>query len=686
MKGLIQRQSGGTPRVFDGRGSMCRGPRPSRTQGVPPSAARGAVVIACALIVCGANVRPAAAQSSRLHRAFADVDAGDGNAAAEEPRPGTVRLASGQQPPARSATSPQSPTHKPIRAKASAPTTVERKPTQAPEELPTLPMKAIVPLAGAVQGDGLSLTQEKKGNITLIVRDKPLSQVLALLAQTQQLNIVASNDIDAVISITLKDVPLEEALTSILAVANYTWVRRNNIILITSLQDSVNLPADVQGRQIQVFNLDFVAASSVSETIQNFLSPIGKVSVCSSSHTNNRQTQERIVVEDLPESLARIATYIAQIDHPPRQVLIEAHVLQVNLSDTNSCGVNFDALFRIAGANANIISIPNLATPLPTPGVPPATPSDPAFLATINGHDLQAVISMLARTNDTKTLGSPKLLVLNEQEARLQVGKHLGFKTSTTTDTSTIQNVQFLDVGVVLRITPRITRDGCVLLHVKPEVSDGDVNPETGLPESNTAELETDVMLADGQGMIIGGLIKENDSVQQEKTPYLGNVRGLGWLFRHSQVSKERDEIIVALIPRIQPYDAQWQAYEQGEWVKSSVPLFHGPLCRTDRPWDAVLPDGKRVQYPLVPPHPQRKTGYFHDLGPQYAVPPYPLPEQHLYNDAGDCEPSAPQLESPAASGPSLPEQELPLPQSGDTTMGGSHVISDQPTTPGANR
>ena len=115
------------------------------------------------------------------------------------------------------------------------------------------------------------MTQNDKGLITLIVRDKSLSQVLALIAQNAELNIVASNDIDALISITLRDVPLEEALTAILSVANYTWVKRNNIILITSLADATNLPADVQGRQIQVFDLDFASATVVSETVTNFL-------------------------------------------------------------------------------------------------------------------------------------------------------------------------------------------------------------------------------------------------------------------------------------------------------------------------------------------------------------------------------------------------------------------------------
>ena len=255
------------------------------------------------------------------------------------------------------------------------------------EELPPGPLKAVLPLAGAAPVEGLKLLQDdkEKGLITLIVRDKPLSQVLALLAQTQQLNIVAANDIDVMISITLRKVPVEEALSAVLAVANYTWVKRGNIILITSVADSVNLPADVQGRQIQVFDLDFASAAGVSETVQNFLSPIGKVSVTTSSHANNRLTQERIVVEDLPESLARIAAYIAQIDRPPRQVLIEAHVLQVTLDDTTRCGVNLNQLVRISHSNLKLTT-----TGFANPN------AEQAFLATLDGGDLGGVIEALA--------------------------------------------------------------------------------------------------------------------------------------------------------------------------------------------------------------------------------------------------------------------------------------------------
>lgn len=607
-----------------------------------------------AIFLCGAIAIRANAQSSQLHAAFEDVHrqlATDEMQNSEDVRLASAQKPAAAQPPAKAAQPPARQQKKPA---ANSLRTPEAGSAGTTEALPPPPMKATVPLIGSESVEGLQFNQNDNGLITLIVRDKSLSQVLALLAQTQNLNIVASNDIDALISITLRDVPMEEALTAILSVANYTWVKRNNIILITSLTDATNLPADVQGRQIQVFDLDFASATVVAETVNNFLSPVGKISVSASNSANNRLTQERIVVEDLPEALARIATYIAQIDQAPRQVLIEAHVLQVTLDDTTRCGVDLNNLVRLSGSNLNVT----------TTGF--ANKSAPqAFLATLEGGDLGGVIELLETSTDAKTLGSPKLLVLNEQEARLQVGEHLGFKVTTTTETSTLESVQFLDVGVVLRITPRITRDGRVLLHVKPEVSKGAVNPETGLPESQTTELETDVMLDDGQGMVIGGLIKENDTITQSKVPYLGNVKGIGFMFRRSEVTKERSEIIVALVPRIQPYDKEWHDYEQGELVKAGVPLLHGPLCRTDRPWDPVLPDGRRVYYPLIPKkHPPKAKGHFHNLGSQYVIPPYPLPTEEFCDES--CE----------SEGPMLPNEELPSPTAGNE-LHGSQIISD---------
>lgn len=543
--------------------------------------------------------------------------------------------------------------------------TSETPQDSANEQTETLPeprMKAVLPLAD--NGDGeVQLSASRNGRITLIVRDASLSRVIALLAQEHNLNIVAANDIDAVISITLRDVPLEEALSAILSVANYTWVKRNNIILITSLTNATPLPADVQGRQFQVFDLDFAKASNVAEAVTNFLSPVGKVTVAESSPSDNRLTQERIVVEDTPESLARIAAFICQVDRAPRQVQIEAHVFEVQLSDNCQCGVNLDALVRISGSNLN------LAT---TGFANPDAPS--AFLATLDGGDLGGVIEALQTTTDLKTLGSPKVLVLNEQEARIQVGDTIYYTQTTTTETSSQQGAASIETGVILHLIPRITRDGRVLLHVAPEISSAGERQTPELPpDTRKTQLETDVMLEDGQGMIIGGLIRETDSTVQNKVPYLGEVKGIGWLFRKSEVKKERKEVIIALVPRIQPYDVEWASYEQGELARAGTPLFEGPLKRTYRPWEPILPDGKRIAKPLVPKkqvcQPMSETS---QISGDYIVPPRPMPQQRFCNDGCDVVDPVLQLR-PGRS--LLTEEVLPMQE---VEGGAMEILTDQ--------
>jgi type II secretory pathway component GspD/PulD (secretin) len=561
-----------------------------------------------------------------------------------------------------------------VRLQDTAPAAAPDRP-QGDASLPPPAVEGKLPLAGRRPGDGIEISQNAQGLISLVVRDRSLSEVLALLAEFQGLNIVASNSIDALITITLTDVPLEEALTAILSVANYTWVQRNGIILITSLTDSANLPADVQGRQIQVFELDFASAAELEKAVTNLITPgLGKVTISETDPADNRRTRELLVVEDLPEALSRIAAYIHQVDQPPRQVLIEAHVLQVTLTDETRCGVDWHALCEIAGSDVNIFSVPTLAEALPGSGVVEA-PGAPAFLATFAGHDLQAVLEALQTTTDTKTLGSPKILVLNEQEARVHVGESIGYQTSTTTDVSISQAPQFLDVGVTLNLTPRITRDGRVLLKVIPEVSSGEFNPVSNAPDKRTTELETDVMLEDGQGMVIGGLIRESDSVTQSKVPYLGEVRGIGWLFRKSTIDKERVEIIFALVPRIQPYGAEYQAFEQGELVKAGVPLMHGPLHRNNRPWDPVLPDGKRVYRPIVPKFHRHHRGDY-QLDSEYVVPPQPRPVQRFYGENYD-----PSWHGSGTHGPARPllsDEAAELPPGFDGDPGAVEIITDQ--------
>jgi type IV pilus assembly protein PilQ len=134
------------------------------------------------------------------------------------------------------------------------------------------------------------------------------------------------------ITLSLFDRSLEDALDAVLTGAGLTWTTRGDVIFVTGI-DSSSADPDLQGRRIRVFELDYASALDVDEAVKGLLSPVGKSWISQRSSDDNRRTREVVTVEDLPGYLARLEDYIRQIDQPPRQVLIQVHVLQVELKE-----------------------------------------------------------------------------------------------------------------------------------------------------------------------------------------------------------------------------------------------------------------------------------------------------------------------------------------------------------------
>ncbi|HUG71562.1 MAG TPA: hypothetical protein VMM76_27710 [Pirellulaceae bacterium] len=452
--------------------------------------------------------------------------------------------------------------------------------TPSSEDITPLPQEEIqaytVPLRGP--SDRMVLESED-GLISLVARNASLQDVLIALAETQGLNLITQESVNSQLNATLQRVPFEDVLDIILSTSGYTWVRNRNVIQVTSVSNAQNLAPETQGRRVEVFRLDFVAATDVSGVVQTMLSPVGTANVIESSPLDNRRTQDILVVQDLPGYLENIRQYIRGHDVPPRQVLIEAYILKVDLGDDMRHGVDFDHIFSLSN-NMFQIQSSGFANSSASPG----------FLVNLSGGNLAGVIEMLEITTDAKTLASPKIRVLNGQTARIQVGEQLGFRVTTTTETSTLESVEFLNVGVVLEVTPRIGSNGTVIMRVSPEVSSGQVNPGTGLPEQETTELQTDVMFHDNQAYVVGGLIQETDTDTQTKLPWLGSLKHVGFFFKRAEVVKHRSEIIVALLPRVMPFDPITEHHLLMETERATTPLLYGPLLENPRPWEPQLP------------------------------------------------------------------------------------------------
>jgi type II secretory pathway component GspD/PulD (secretin) len=255
-------------------------------------------------------------------------------------------------------------------------------------------------------------------------------------------------------------------------------------------------------------------------------------------------------------------------------------VLKIDLKNAEQHGVNLSRVVDVLGSHIR----------LQTLGF--ATPTDSqALFGTFDGSTTNAIIECLQTTTDAKTLAQPRVFCLNGQEATFQVGQKLGFRVQTTTQTSTLQSVNFLNVGVILTVTPRISKDDQILMHIKPELSDGQVDANTGLPSSNTTQVQTDALLPSGRGIVIGGLIQETDNTTINKIPVLGDIWLVGRLFQKRQLVRERAEVVIILVPRIVPYDPDYQCRDEFDVHRAETPLLHGRLEKYRREWEPALYD-----------------------------------------------------------------------------------------------
>ncbi len=426
---------------------------------------------------------------------------------------------------------------------------------------------SIIPLLQTAPIDGVELRGELDG-VTLVATEASLPRVLQMIANHHELNLVLGPDVQGPVTVSIRNAAMEEVLDAILNVSGFRWHRSGNLLYVTSSVNAGDLNREVQGRMLRVFPLNFVAADDVQQVATGLLSSSGKAFVTQSDSIDTRRTSELLVVEDIGEAIERIAEYIVQVDQPPRQVLIEAHVLQIALSDEEKHGINLNSVARAGGADLTLATT-GFADEAASQGL--------AFR--VKGTDLSGLLELIRTQTNSRTLASPKLTVVNHQEAKIQIGQRLSYNVSTTTQTATIQSVQFLDVGIVLTVLPIIADDGQILMTVLPKVSGGRINVTSGLPEEETTEVSTTVLLPDGGGMVIGGLIKDETGNNLSVVPGLSRIPVIGRLFQRRGDLSRRNEIVVALVAHVVPNVCSMRPHEIRE-LHTTIPDYTAESLR----------------------------------------------------------------------------------------------------------
>lgn len=477
--------------------------------------------------------------------------------------------------------------------------------------------------AGAQQGElTVSKTAQEKlrTRITFSCADEPLEEVLLELADKANIDIIKHPQVSGSVTVKMTDIPLEEALANILALYNYTYIATENMIRVIPLPPQ----AEVKEPQVtRIYKITYADANDVYAALDNFIS--GKAEIGFNKGTNH------IMVTDTEDKIRPIDKFIEQIDRITSQVLVEVRIYDVTTKEGfeldpqwrigRNAPYTYDTIFP-AGEVETTQYRQEILDWHETPYV--LNPSNPTYYADPNkaawvdtqvedswttqrryendqpimtnwrrkpfvggsfdsvsggslrfsvlndAIDLNFVLSILHSQVEARLLANPRILVLDNETAKFEIVREFPYRELLqVTREDPMSYTDFKKVGVDLKVTPHIARDGMMRLHIEPEFSvlvsrEGlsvlagiddlgrDVyNRVLGVPVIDSRRLETTAMIKDGQTIAIGGLRKREVTKNVSKVPVLGDLPLVGGLFNSESESVNINELIVFITSTI---------------------------------------------------------------------------------------------------------------------------------------
>jgi general secretion pathway protein D len=269
-----------------------------------------------------------------------------------------------------------------------------------------------------------------------------------------------------------------------------------------------------------------------------------------------QKSTNQLLVRTRPAQWKEIESAIKRLDNLPLQVQIETRILEVKLSGELNLGVQW-YLGKLAG-NSSSTTVADTAGSqgaLGSGGIGLGA-ADSLFYSFVS-NNLQVALHALETNGRTQVLSAPSLVVMNNQQAQIQVGDNIPISqttVNTSTSNTTLSSVEYVQTGVILDVTPRINPGGLVYMDIQQQVSNADTSGITATqpnPSISTRSISTQVAVQSGQTVLLGGLIKQDNAESTSSVPGLGNIPGLRWLFGSTSKSKDRTELIVLITPRL---------------------------------------------------------------------------------------------------------------------------------------
>ncbi|WP_373653104.1 hypothetical protein [Schlesneria sp. DSM 10557] len=371
---------------------------------------------------------------------------------------------------------------------------------------------------------------------TIDIENADIRQVFARLSGEAQISLCPSADIQGLITLHLRDVPIHTALNAIIKSRHYIIEQDAQIYFIRTPDEMARARQETRKVVMKIYQPNYISASELNRLIVPLLSSEGRQSVAPPAAEGLGETNtspladtsgqnDLVVVQDYPEVLAQIDQVLVDVDVPPLQVGIEAKILRVRLSESLQHGVDLSLL----------PCQQDLGTMYAEGGLKQGRLS----------CNVPTFIKSMERLADTSVISSQRIQVSNKHRAEMLIGDRIGYQSQAGGE------IRFMEAGTRLILRPSVSADGLIRLDIHPEYSSATVNKKLKAPVQNTTELTTQVLIRNGATVAIGGLISEQVVDTGHRIPKVGSLPIIGAPFRHKRDRLQRTELIVLVTPRI---------------------------------------------------------------------------------------------------------------------------------------
>lgn len=436
--------------------------------------------------------------------------------------------------------------------------------------------------------------KEYKGErLTLNFQDIETRAVLQLLAETSGQNIVVSDSVQGNVTLRLQNVPWDQALDIVLRTKGLDKRQEGNVIYVApsaelaarekQLLESQKALTELSPVRTEYLQVNYAKASDLAALIKSqgkssLLSERGSISIDDRTNT--------LLLQDTADRLADIRRLVATLDIPVKQVLIEARIVIVNDDFSRELGVRFGGAFvgnygsndglmwmgsqglNSADGDRGPIISPNgpggvgidgnqVATaPVPDRYLVNLPVNNPAGRLALTLLDSDYVVDLEISAAQTEGRGeivsAPRVITANGKEASIEQGVEIPYQESASSGATT---TQFKKAVLSLKVTPQITPDDRIILDLtvsKDNVGQVVASATGGfVPSIDTREIVTQVLVNDGQTVVLGGILETERRDVTNKVPFLGDLPGLGWMFRSKQKVDNKDELLIFVTPKI---------------------------------------------------------------------------------------------------------------------------------------